>query len=217
LSGNQIDLPPGNYSFAATASGYSDRTLPVRVSSGGQIVVDLTLASAKPVTVAPHIGGMADWEDPSGWTKDGDTWIHKGGNFVPYKLPAKGTFTFTVQLLKGGNIFKGGHIRWYVDYVDPKNFGLFEIDKKTFWAKEVVNGKTKDREKTQHGVDNEKSFTIQIDVTPDHVVHRIRNGDSWTTLDSWTEAGRNFSAGKFGFYINGQDEIGISDFKFQPK
>jgi hypothetical protein len=217
LSGNQIDLPPGNYSFAATASGYSDRTLPVRVSSGGQIVVDLTLASAKPVPVAPHISGMADWEDPSGWTKDGDTWIHKGGNFVPYKLPAKGTFTFTVQLLKGGNIFKGGHIRWYVDYVDPKNFGLFEIDKKTFWAKEVVNGKTKDREKTQHGVDNEKSFTIQIDVTPDHVVHRIRNGDSWTTLDSWTEAGRNFSAGKFGFYINGQDEIGISDFKFQPK
>ena len=44
-------------------------------------------------------------------------------------------------MLKGGNIFRGGHIRWYVDYVDPKNYGLFEIDKKTFWAKEVTNGK----------------------------------------------------------------------------
>jgi hypothetical protein len=217
LSGNQVDLAPGSYTFTSRAPGYSDRSLPVQVAAGGQVVVDLTLAAARVAAPAPKMGGMADWEDPSGWTHDGDTWIHKGGNFVPYKLPAKGTYSFTVQLLKGGNIFKGGHIRWYVDYTDPKNYGLFEIDKKTFWAKEVTNGKSKDREKIPHGGENEKSFTIQIEVMPDHVVHRIRNGDSWTTLDSWTQPGRNFSEGKFGFYIPGNDEIGISDFKFQPK
>jgi hypothetical protein len=217
LTANQVDLPPGNYTFNSRAAGYIDRTMPVQVAAGGQVVVDLTLAAVKVAAPAPKMGGMADFEDPSGWTRDGETWMHKGGNFLPYKLPSKGTYTFTVQLLKGGNIFKGGHIRWYVDYVDPKNYGLFEIDKKNFWAKEVTNGKSKDREKTQHGVDNEKSFTIQIDVTPDHVVHRIKNGDTWLTLDSWTEAGRNFSDGKFGFYIPGSDEIGISDFKFQPK
>jgi len=217
LTGNQVDLPAGNYTFTSKAPGFTDRTQPVQVAAGGQVTVDLTLASAKAVAPAPKMGGMADWEDPSGWTRDGETWVHHGGNFVPYKLPAKGTYTFTVQLLKGGNMFKGGHIRWYVDYVDPKNYGLFEIDKKTFWAKEVTNGKSKDREKTQHGVDNEKSFTIQVDVSPDHVVHRIKNGDNWLTLDSWTEPGRIFSDGKFGFYIPGNDEIGISDFKFQPK
>jgi hypothetical protein len=217
LTGNQIDLPAGNYTFTSKAPGFTDRTLPVQVAAGGQVAVDLTLASAHVAAPAPAVGGMADWEDPSGWTRDGEAWVHKGGNFIPYKLRAKGTYTFTVQLIKGGGIFRGGHIRWYVDYVDPKNYGLFEIDKKTFWAKEVTNGKNKDREKTQHGVDNEKSFTIQVDVSPDHVVHRIKNGDSWLTLDSWTEPGRIFSDGKFGFYIPGNDEIGISDFKFQPK
>lgn len=217
LNGGQVDLAPGNYTFSSKAPGFTDRTERVQVAAGAQVNVDLTLASARAAAPAPHIGGMADFEDPSGWTRDGEAWLHKGGNFVPYKLPAKGTFTFTVQLLKGGNIFKGGHIRWYVDYVDPKNYGLFEIDKKTFWAKEVTNGKNKDREKTQHGVDNEKQFTIQIDVSPDHVVHRIKNGDNWLTLDSWTQPGRIFSDGKFGFYIPGNDEIGISDFKFQPK
>jgi len=217
LAANQLDLAPGNYTFTSKAPGFTDRTLPVQVAAGGQVVVDLTLAAVRAAAPAPKAGGMADFEDPSGWTRDGEAWIHKGGNFLPYKLPAKGTYTFTVQLLKGGNIFKGGHIRWYVDYVDPKNYGLFEIDKKTFWAKEVTNGKTKDREKTQHGVESEKQFTIQIDVSPDHVVHRIKNGDNWLTLDSWTEPGRNFSDGKFGFYIPGSDEIGISDFKFQPK
>lgn len=217
LTGAQVDLAPGSYMFTGKAPGFVDRTERVQVASGAQVNVDLTLASAKVASPAPKVGGMADFEDPSGWTRDGEAWLHKGGNFVPYKLPAKGTFTFTVQLVKGGNIFKGGHIRWYVDYVDPKNYGLFELDKKTFWAKEVTNGKNKDREKTQHGVDNEKAFTIQIDVSSDHVVHRIKNGDTWLTLDSWTEPGRIFSDGKFGFYIPGSDEISISDFKFQPK
>ncbi len=218
LSGGQVDLSPGSYSFTAKAPGFADRTERVQVAAGAQATVDLTLASAHAAPAGPKAGGMADWEDPSGWTRDGEAWIHKGGNFVPYKLAAKGTYTFTVELLKGGNMFKGGHIRWYVDYVDPKNYGLFEIDKKTFWAKEVTNGKSKDREKTQHGVENQKTFTIQVDVSPDHVVHRIKNAEGgWLTLDSWTEPGRIFSDGKFGFYIPGSDEIGITDFKFQPK
>jgi len=217
LSGSQIDLPPGSYSFSAKAPGFSDRTERVQVAAGTQATVDLTLASARVVSSGPKAGGMADWEDPSGWTKDGEAWVHKGGNFVAYKLPAKGTYEFTVQLLKGGNLFRGGHIRWYVDYVDPKNYGLFEIDKKTFWAKEVTSGKTKDREKTAHGLENQKTFTIRVEVSPDHVVHRLKTGDTWLTLDSWTEAGRNFSDGKFGFYIPGNDELGITDFKFTPK
>jgi hypothetical protein len=53
-------------------------------------------------------------------------------------------------------------------------------------------------------------------VGPDHVVHRIKNGNDWLTLDSWTEPGRIFSDGKFGFYIPGNDEISISDFTFRP-
>ncbi|HVO99862.1 MAG TPA: PEGA domain-containing protein [Bryobacteraceae bacterium] len=218
LNGTQVDLAPGNYIFTSHAPGYVERTEHVQVAAGGQVSIDLTLTSAR-ATAAPaaRVGGMADWEDPSGWTRDGDAWVHKGGNFVPYKLPAKGTYTFTVQLIKGGNIFRGGHIRWYVDYVDPKNYGLFEIDKKTFWAKSVTNGKNKDREKTQHGLENQKTFTIQVDVAPEHVVTRLKNGDTWITLDSWTEAGRNFSDGKFGFYIPGNDEIGITEFRFQPK
>lgn len=217
LRGSQVELAPGNYMFTSRAPGFSDRTERVQVAGGAQVNVDLTLAAARTALPPPKVGGMGDWEDPAGWTRDGEAWVRHGGNFVPYKLPAKGTYTFTVQLIKGGNIFRGGHIRWYVDYMDPKNYGLFEIDKKTFWAKEVTNGKSKDREKTQHGLENQKTFTIQVDVSPDHVVHRLRTGDTWLTLDSWTEPGRNFTDGKFGFYIPGNDEIGLTDFKFQPK
>ena len=66
--------------------------------------------------------------------------------------------------------------------------------------------------------ESQKAFTIQIEVTPEHVVHKIKDtGDQWMMLDSFAEPGRNFTEGKFGFLIQGNDEIGISDFSFVPK
>jgi hypothetical protein len=42
-------------------------------------------------------------------------------------------------------------------------------------------------------------------------------GDEWKVLDTFAEPGRDFTQGKFGFLIQGNDEIAISDFKFLPK
>jgi len=41
-------------------------------------------------------------------------------------------------------------------------------------------------------------------------------GDQWKVLDTFVEQGRDFTQGKFGFLIQGNDEIAISDFKFLP-
>jgi hypothetical protein len=49
-------------------------------------------------------------------------------------------------------------------------------------------------------------------------VHKIKdNGGQWVVLDTFAEPGRNFTNGPFGFLIQGNDEIGISDFSFVPK
>jgi len=143
--------------------------------------------------------------------------VHKAAGFAAFKPAPKGTFTFTVELLKGGGVFHSGRIRWAVQYLDAKNYLLFEMDKKTFWADVIEKGKKFERTKMQPGLEKEKAFTLQIDVAPDRLVHRIRSGDGWVTLDTFSEPGRNFTEGKFGFVIQGGDEIGLSDFKFQPK
>jgi hypothetical protein len=85
---------------------------------------------------------MSDWEDNSVWRQDGGIWKHQGAAFIPYKLTPQGVFTFTVQLVKGGNLFRGGKIRWAVNRVDDKNYALYEMDSKNFWSKVVVKGKT---------------------------------------------------------------------------
>jgi hypothetical protein len=160
---------------------------------------------------------MAEFEDAQGWKQDGDNWVHRGGGFVPYKLPAKGVFTFTVQLLKGGGAFRAGQIRWCFQYLDAKNYLLYEIDRKNFWAGVVDKGKRLERVKAPHNLGNQKAFTIQIEVTPDRLVQKARVGEEWKVLDTFAEPGRDFTQGKFGFLIQGTDEIAISDFKFLPK
>jgi hypothetical protein len=144
--------------------------------------------------------------------------MHQGAAFIPYKMPPQGVFTFTVQLLKGGNLFRGGRIRWAVNRTDDKNYAFYEMDSKNFWAEVISKGKKLERTHVPlKDLEKQKQFTIQIDVAPEHIVHKMFAGGDWITLDSWAEPGRTFTEGKFGFVVQGNDEIGISDFKFQPK
>jgi hypothetical protein len=216
--GNQIELPPGSYVFSARAPGFTESTSRIQLAAGESRDLDFTLARERPAAPPPVVAsGMAEFEDAQSWTRDGDNWVHKGGGFVPYKLPAKGVFTFTVQLLKGGGAFRAGQIRWCFQYLDAKNYLLYEIDRKNFWAGVIEKGKRLERVKAPHNLGNQKAFTIQVEVTPDRLVQKARVGDEWKVLDTFAEPGRDFTQGKFGFLIQGNDEIAISDFKFLPK
>ena len=175
---------------------------------------NLTREQAAP---APAVNAMALFEDPGSWTKDGDSWVRKGGGFVPFKPTPKGVLTFTVELVKSGGVFHAGQIRWCLQYLDPKNYLLYEIDRKNFRTWVIKNGQRLERAKTPHEMGNEKSFAIQIEVTPDHATQKLRVGGDWKALDIFAEPGRDYTQGKFGFLLQGNDEIGISDFKFQPR
>jgi hypothetical protein len=218
LRAPQVELPAGSYIFSAKAPGYTDRTERVNVVAGVPGTIDMALTAVRPTAPALKNGDVTDFEEAGAWKKEGELWVHKGGGFVPYKLGPRGTYTFTVELVKGGGVFRGGRIRWAAQYIDSKNYLLYELDRKTFWAYVVEKGKKLERQKTPLQLDNGKTFTIQIEITPDHIVHKLKTGDAaWLTLDSFAEPGRNFTAGKFGFLIQGNDEIGISDFTFTPK
>ncbi len=173
-------------------------------------------AAANPPAPAP--GTMSDWEDNNVWRQEGGIYMHQGAAFIPYKMTPQGVFTFTVQSVKGGNLFRGGRIKWAVNRTDDKNYARYEMDDKNFWADVVTKGKKAERTHIPlKDLEKQKQFTIQIDVMPDHIVHKMFAGGEWITLDSWAETGRNFSQGKFGFIIEGNDEMGISEFKFQPR
>jgi hypothetical protein len=219
LRGNQADLPPGNYVFIARAPGYADRTERFQLVAGESHSLQLALAKVVAAPPPPpKTFGIADFEDADAWSKQGDLWVHKGEGVIPFKLPANGTFTFTIRLLRGGSLFRGGRIRWAVQYVDAKNYNLFELDRKTLSSKVIEGGKVYDRGKFDHGLnDKDMSYTVQVDVSPGQLVHRLRNGENWLILDTWKEPGRKFNEGKFVFLTQGSDQIGLSDFQFVPR
>jgi hypothetical protein len=160
--------------------------------------------------------GIEGFENNNLWKQDGEIYRHRGEALLSYGVPANGVFAFNVQLIRGGNLFSRGRVRWMVDYRDARNYSLFELDDENLTAKEVVNGKSTDRAKVRHGLDHkQKSWSIRVDISPERAVHSIQRDGQWTTLH--TMPGRDLSGGKFAFQVRGNDEIGVSDFRFTPR
>ena len=177
----------------------------------------------KPEPVAPkappvRVTSMDGFEHLESWMKqDNDVWRHKGGGFLTYKLPSHGVFTFAVYLVKGGSLFRGGRVRWVTDYIDARNYVVSELDDNSLTVRDYVNGKPSDHGKFKHNVDSkDKAWAIQIEISPDSLIQRIQKDQQWITLDTWTKPEHKFTDGKFGFDVQGNDEIGVSDFKFTP-
>lgn len=177
----------------------------------------------KPEPVAPkpppiRITSMEGFDSQEGWMpQDNGVWRHKGGGFLTYKLPSNGVFTFAIYLVKGGNLFRGGRVRWVTDYVDAKNYVLSELDDNNLTIRDVINGKTSEHAKMKHNVESkDKAWAIQIEISPEHLIQRIQKDQKWITLDTWNDPEHKFANGKFGFDVQGNDEIGVSDFKFTP-
>jgi hypothetical protein len=150
----------------------------------------------------PKILSMGEFEQPDAWKETDGVFVHRGSAYLTYRQMPRGTYNFTIQLRRGGNIFRGGRVRWFVDY-------------KNFWVKDVVNGKTTERSKTEHKA-GEKTWTVQLEVTADKLVHKMQINGQWYNLDSWEQSGRDFTDGRFGFLVQGDNEIAVSDFRFTP-
>lgn len=196
-SGNALSLPPGSYTLSAKTADGTARTSTVEVVAGESKSVDLALGPS----------GMSKWDDPTGWKSERDWFVHRGGGFVLYSSsPTSGTFNFSAMLLKGRRL------QWVFGYVDPNNYGLLQMDENYFYRSVVRNGQKTDAAKIPHRWDKKTFCTIQIRVSPNEIVHQVREKDAWVTLDTWSQPGVNLSQGKFGFYIPGNDQVALSNF-----
>jgi tetratricopeptide (TPR) repeat protein len=196
-SGVPLNLAPGTYTLTARTAERFTRSSTLEVIAGQSKTLDLSLAPS----------GMSKWDDPGGWKQEGDSFIRKGGDFVLYgAVPASGTFIFSAMPAKGRLL------QWVVNYSDPKNYVLLQMDDNNFYRTVIRNGEKRDEIIVPDKSDKKSFRTLGIRVSPTELVHQIKHGDSWTVLDRWTQPGVNLSQGKFGFYIPGNDQVALSSF-----
>ena len=194
-SGSALSLPPGSYALSARTATLT-RSAVVEVAAGETRNVELSLTP----------GGMSGWEG-SGWKRDKGGYVRKGGDFVLYGTsPSSGTFIFSALLLKGPRL------RWVLNFINSENYALFVMDENSFYRSQVRNGQSSEVVRIPYKTDKRKYRTFQIRVSANQITHEIREGEAWVPLDSWTQPDGNLSAGKFGFYIPGNDEVVLSNF-----
>ncbi len=196
-SGVPLNLDAGTYTLTARTAERFTRSSTLEVVAGQSKTLDLSLAPS----------GMSKWENPGSWKQEKDSFIRKGGDFVLYGVaPASGTFVFSAM------VTKGHLLQWVLNYSDPKNYVLFQMDDDNFYRAVIRNGVKTDEIRVPNKDDRKNFRTVQIRVSAKELVHQVKHGDHWTVLDRWTQPGANLSFGKFGFYIPGNDEVALSSF-----
>jgi hypothetical protein len=198
-SGAPLNLAPGTYTLTARTADRFTRSTTLDVIAGQSKTLDLSLAP----------NGMTKWEDPGAWKHEGDSFTRKGGDFVLYQVvPASGTFVFSAMLTKGRLL------QWVFNYIDSKNYVLFQMDDNNLYRSVIHNGNKTDEIIVPHKGEKKSLRALHIRVTPTEIVHQIKQGNSnsWTVLDRWTQPGVNLGQGKFGFYIPGNDQVALSSF-----
>lgn len=196
-SGVPLNLAAGTYTLTARTADRFTRTSTLEVTAGQSKTLDLSLAA----------NGMSKWDDPGAWKQDKDSFTRKGGDFVLYNaVPTSGTLTFNAM------VTKGRLLQWVFNYTDPGNYILFQLDDNFFYRAIVRNGQKTDEIKVPDKGDKKAFRSLNIRVSATEIVHQIKHGNSWTVVDRWTQYGANLGAGKFGFYIPGDDQVALSNF-----
>ncbi|MFL6447209.1 MAG: hypothetical protein ACJ746_05915 [Bryobacteraceae bacterium] len=141
--------------------------------------------------------------------------VRKGGGFVAYHVPkTSGRYTFQAQARKSG-LFKRGKLQWYAGYSDPRNYILFTVDGKHVTTREVRDGKANDVAKVPFETDPNDWVQVDLSVKPNTITALAKTPSSpWTELAAVSGEGRDLTQGKVGFYIPGNDEIAVSNFRF---
>jgi hypothetical protein len=144
--------------------------------------------------------------------------VRRGGGFVHYTTThAAGHYSFQAHSKIGG-FLKHEKLQWYAGYQDSSNYVMFSLDGKHASIRKVTDGKSEEISRIPFSANSDGWLEVDMDVAPDHISARVRKpGEAWTDMGTVSSGGSDFTQGRVGFYLPGNDEISVANFRFTPR
>ena len=219
VRGGAAELDEGSYTFSASAPGHTGASQPVTVAAGKTVNIALALRPAGAPRLPDDSAGPGNCL--AGWQTEGSWRVRRGGLVLCPGSSTNGTFIFTA--LRQSGAFSSGRIQWVVGYSGAKDYVLYGIDKNKIHRAEIAGGKkVKDADNSESlkgaTAKDKLQHSIKVEISQASVVTSVlAPAGNWVIVDTWTPAGRDPSSGKFGFYLQTNDEIFVSNFSFTPR
>lgn len=203
----------------------------VALLSGADAVLDKVVTDNKPTvpppapapeptTAVPAASGGSNTPAPNSSMEIPGEQVRRGNGlgFVPYHTPhVPGRYSFQAQARVGG-FFKHGKLQWYAGYQDSENYVLFTLDGKHATVREIRDGKAVEVNRVPFNVDSNEWVQVDLAVRAKSIDARVKTPQSgWSEVGSVTSVDRDFTQGRVGLYIPGNDEVAVSDFRFSNR
>ncbi len=230
---NISNVKPGDHSIELRRDGAATKKFQhafhigdVLLLSGPEVALDKAPVEIKPGLPSPASSTVPS-EEPNVQTPAPETnnsiqvkgeQIRRGGGFVPYHTPhAPGYYTFALMSRKGG-FLKRGKLQWYAGFENGENYVLFTLDGKHATVRKVTNDHSRQVSRVTFDYDSDEWIQVELSVKPNSVSAKVRTpGAPWIDIGGASSISRDLTMDKVGFYIPGNEEIAVSNFRFSAR
>jgi hypothetical protein len=217
------NVKPGEHSIELRAEGYVPKRF-VRVFQAGSTVTlagsDTTLQKivTEQKAAPPQPPPPADTTANEKPVEIPGEQVRRGPGFVHYNVPhAAGQYSFEAHSKIGG-VFRHDKLQWYAGYQDSSNYVMFSVDGKHASVRKVTDGHSEEISRIPFTANSDGWVQVEMTVTPDHISARVRRpGEAWSSIGSVAGSGSDFTQGRVGFYLPGNDEVAVANFRFSAK
>lgn len=194
----------------------SFKTGDVIVLSGADVMLEKVVAESQPAPPAPAASTPPPpAKTPSNAMEIEGSQVRRGGGFIPYHIPrVGGHYSFAARGPIGG-FLKHTKLQWYAGFRDSENYILFSLDGKHAIVHEVRDGKSREVSRIPFSAESNQWVQVDLSVRPGAIDARVKTPDTpWSDLGTVDSDGRDFTQDKVGFYVPGNDEVTVSNFRF---
>ncbi len=220
------NVASGNHNVELRLGGAAPKTLEREFQSGKTVLISGTEAAieapvpeTKPAEKPAAPSTPAESASIAGKPVDipGEQ-VRRGGGFVHYNVPrSPGHYSFEAHGKIGG-FLKHDKLQWYAGYENSENYVLFTIDGKHATIRELRSGKPAEISRIPFNIGSGEWVQVDMAIKPGIISTKIKTPETgWSDLGSVTSDGRDFTQDRMGFYIPGNDEIAIANFRFSNR